>query len=58
MKEGWKLKFATGFVPEAQRIPQRFHEVVNWKGSVDPAYLEDLRTAYTRAIRGMAGAGE
>ena len=54
----WKLKFATGFVPEAQRIPQRFHEVVNWKGSVDPAYLEALRAAYTRAIREMAGAGE
>lgn len=54
----WKLKFATGFVPEAQPIPKRFLEVVNWKGPTDTAYLEALRTAYTHALRDMAGVGE
>ena len=54
----WKLKFATGFVPEEQKIPQRFYEVVNWKGSIDPAYMEELRTAYTLELKKMAGVGE
>ncbi len=53
----WKLKFATGFVPEEQPIPKRFLEVVNWKGRTDAAYLEALRAAYTRALRRMAEDG-
>lgn len=51
----WKLKFATGFVPEEQPIPKRFLEVVNWKGQTDAVYLEALRAAYIRALREMAG---
>lgn len=51
----WKLKFATGFVPEEQPIPKRFLEVVNWKGRTDAVYLEALRAAYTQALRHMAG---
>lgn len=50
----WKLKFATGFVPENQAIPKRFMEVTNWKGQADPVYLEALRTHYTAALRDMA----
>lgn len=50
----WKLKFATGFVPEDQVIPQRFMEVKNWKGQADPVYLEALRSHYTAALRDMA----
>ncbi|MEG2171652.1 MAG: aldehyde ferredoxin oxidoreductase N-terminal domain-containing protein [Desulfovibrionaceae bacterium] len=50
----WKLKFATGYVPEAQAIPQRFMDVRNWKGQVDPVYLEALRTKYAQALRNMA----
>lgn len=53
----WKLKFATGFVPEEQPIPKRFLEVVNWKGRTDAAYLEALRAAYTRALRRLAEDG-
>ena len=51
----WKLKFATGFVPEEQRIPQRFMDVENWKGRADHDYLARLRAAYTRELRRMAG---
>ena len=50
----WKHKFATGFVPENQAIPQRFLEVVNWKGQTDRAYLDALKTAYAAALRTLA----
>lgn len=49
----WKLKFASGFVPEEQVIPQRFMEVRNWKGQADPVYLQALRQHYTAALRAM-----
>lgn len=49
----WKLKFASGFVPEEQVIPQRFMEVRNWKGQADPVYLQALREHYTAALRTM-----
>lgn len=53
----WKLKFATGFAPEAQPIPQRFLEVTNWKGTTDAAYLDALRQEYARALREMVAEG-
>jgi len=46
----WRLKLASGYDPTTVRIPKRFMEVVNWKGSADPAYLEALKTAYAKAI--------
>lgn len=52
----WQHKFATGFVPEDMPIPQRFLEVVNWKGQTDIAYLNALRTAYTTALRTLTAA--
>lgn len=51
----WQLKFQTGYVPENQHIPQRLLNVVNWKGKVDEVYLQNLRAAYTQALRRMAG---
>lgn len=52
----WKLKFATGYNPEAVRIPKRFTEVVTWKGGIDAEYMENLRVAYAAALRHLAGA--
>ncbi|MCM0755724.1 aldehyde ferredoxin oxidoreductase [Desulfovibrio aminophilus] len=47
----WRTRFATGFNPEAVRIPKRFTEVSTWKGPVDPAYMEALRLAYAKRLR-------
>ena len=49
----WKLKLQTGFIPENVPIPKRFYEVNNWKGQVDPDYMDALCKAYTREIRNM-----
>ncbi len=49
----WKLKLDTGFDPGAVTFPRRFTEVATWKGKVDPAYLENVRSAYADAIREM-----
>lgn len=50
----WKTKFATGFDPDQVTIPKRYTEVVTWKGPVDPAYMDRLKTAYAAEIRKMA----
>lgn len=50
----WKLKFQTGYIPENQHIPKRLLKVVNWKGTVDEAYLQSLRVAYAQELRRMA----
>ena len=47
----WQTRFATGFNPEAVRIPKRFTEVSTWKGPVDAAYMEALRRAYAARLR-------
>ncbi|WP_320178384.1 aldehyde ferredoxin oxidoreductase N-terminal domain-containing protein [Roseovarius pacificus] len=47
----WKLKFDTGFDPETVRIPKRFHEVENWKGKTDVAFMDELKKAYGAEIR-------
>ena len=49
----WQVKFATGYDPDQVAIPKRFLEVVTWKGAIDQKYMEDLRTAYSAAIRAM-----
>lgn len=46
----WKLRMDTGFDPIGVRIPKRFTEIVTWKGPLDAAYLDSLRSAYAARI--------
>lgn len=50
----WRLRLATGFQPEAVRIPKRFLEVETWKGPTDAAYLAKLQAAYAKRINAFA----
>lgn len=50
----WQLRLATGFRPDAVRIPKRFLEVTTWKGQTDPRYLDRLLSAYGEAIEAIA----
>jgi aldehyde:ferredoxin oxidoreductase len=54
--ERWRLRVATGYAPERVEIPQRFSEVVTWKGPIDGPYLSALKTEYSRRIRALATA--
>ncbi len=53
----WQTRFATGYAPEAVRIPKRYLEVETWKGKTDPDYLEALRKEYAARIRDMGRDG-
>jgi aldehyde:ferredoxin oxidoreductase len=44
----------TGFDPGSVRIPDRFKQVVTWKGPIDTNYLDSLQKAYAQRIREMA----
>jgi aldehyde:ferredoxin oxidoreductase len=46
----WKARFATGFNPDSVTIPKRFFKVKTWKGTIDPAYLEQLKKRYAERI--------
>jgi aldehyde:ferredoxin oxidoreductase len=46
----WQTRIATGFNPEAITIPQRFFKITTWKGPIDAAYLNALKTGYGKAI--------
>ena len=35
----WHMRLATGFDPEAVKIPARFSEITTWKGRLDAEYL-------------------
>jgi aldehyde:ferredoxin oxidoreductase len=50
-RERWRLRLETGYEPERVPIPHRFAEVVTWKGPIDKAYLDNLKTEYARRIR-------
>ena len=54
----WQLRIQTGFSPGSVAIPKRFYRLSNWKGAIDPAYLEELKGAYGRAIMALAGGGK
>lgn len=47
----WKVRFDTGYDPDAISIPKRYHEVTTWKGKTDPQYLLKLKDEYGRRIR-------
>ena len=47
----WKMRLASGFVPEEVIIPERFCEIETSKGPMDRAYLAGLTAEYAKAIR-------
>jgi aldehyde:ferredoxin oxidoreductase len=51
----WQLKLDSGFNPSTVKIPKRFTEVVNWKGGIDPEYMEKMKQAYAAEIKRMGG---
>jgi aldehyde:ferredoxin oxidoreductase len=53
----WQIRMKTGFDPASVRIPERFKQVVTWKGPLDTNYLDSLQTTYAQRIREM-GRGE
>jgi len=46
----WKVRIDTGFKPEDIVIPKRFHNVKTWKGAIDSAYLDTLKSQYGKRI--------
>jgi aldehyde:ferredoxin oxidoreductase len=52
----WQIRIKTGFDPESVPIPERFKQVVNWRGLVDADYLVSLQKAYAQRIREMGKA--
>jgi len=54
----WQLRMKTGFDPASVKIPERFKQVVTWKGPIDTSYLESLQKTYAKKIREMAESEE
>jgi aldehyde:ferredoxin oxidoreductase len=50
----WRTRLATGFDPQGVSIPKRFTEVTTWKGPIDQAFLESLKSEYARRILELA----
>ena len=46
----WKVRIDSGFKPEEILIPQRFYKVETWKGKIDSAYLDALKSEYGKRI--------
>jgi len=54
----WQMRLKTGFDPGSVKIPERFKQVVTWKGAIDPEYLNSLQTNYAQRIREMGSSSE
>jgi aldehyde:ferredoxin oxidoreductase len=54
----WQNRIKTGFDPGSVKIPERFKQVVTWKGPMDPNYLDSLQKTYAERIHEMARAEE
>ena len=54
----WKTRLATGYNPETVTIPKRFSEITTWKGSIDPAYMQGLMSAYAQRILELGERGQ
>jgi aldehyde:ferredoxin oxidoreductase len=50
----WQNRIKTGFDPGSVKIPERFKQVVTWKGPMDPNYLDSLQKTYAQRIQEMA----
>jgi aldehyde:ferredoxin oxidoreductase len=53
-KMRWQIRVKTGFDPGSVKIPERFKQVVTWKGPLDSNYLDSLQKTYAQRIREMA----
>ena len=53
-KMRWQIRMKTGFDPGSEKIPERFKQVVTWKGPMDTNYLDSLQKTYAQRIREMA----
>jgi aldehyde:ferredoxin oxidoreductase len=53
-KTRWQSRIKTGFDPGSIKIPERFKQVVTWKGPMDTNYLDSLQKIYAQRIREMA----
>jgi aldehyde:ferredoxin oxidoreductase len=47
----WQLRMKSGFDPDSVKIPERFKQVVTWKGPMDTNYLDSLQKTYAQRIR-------
>jgi aldehyde:ferredoxin oxidoreductase len=54
----WQMRMKTGFDPGSVKIPERFKQVVTWKGPMDTNYLDSLQKTYTKRIQEMAKSEE
>jgi aldehyde:ferredoxin oxidoreductase len=52
-KMRWQIRLKTGFDPASVKIPERFKQVVTWKGPLDTNYLDSLQKTYAQRIREM-----
>jgi aldehyde:ferredoxin oxidoreductase len=52
----WQIRLKTGFDPGSVKIPERFKQVVTWKGPLDTNYLDSLQKTYAQRIHEMAKA--
>jgi len=50
----WQNRIKTGFDPGSVKIPERFKQVVTWKGPMDATYLDSLQKTYAQRIQEMA----
>jgi aldehyde:ferredoxin oxidoreductase len=50
----WQMRMKTGFDPGSVKIPERFKQVVTWKGPLDTNYLDSLQKVYAQKIQEMA----
>jgi aldehyde:ferredoxin oxidoreductase len=53
-KMRWQIRMKTGFAPASVKIPERFKEIVTWKGPLDRNYLDSLQKTYAQRILEMA----
>jgi aldehyde:ferredoxin oxidoreductase len=53
-KMRWQSRIKTGFDPGSVMIPERFKQVVTWKGPMDTNYLDSLQKTYAQKIQEMA----
>jgi aldehyde:ferredoxin oxidoreductase len=53
-KMRWQNRIKTGFDPGSVMIPERFKQVVTWKGPMDMNYLDSLQKTYAQKIQEMA----
>jgi aldehyde:ferredoxin oxidoreductase len=48
------MRMKSGFDPGSVKIPERFKQVVTWKGAMDKNYMDSLHKTYAQRIQEMA----